>query len=272
MTSLRGRQAARIPSGVSLAGASLHRLIQPVLMAVAFVAAIAWQGARPLTWRRPVRGEFMRFMNVAGVQSVSTVALVGIVVGLTLLAQAAFWRSRLGVGAQIQDVVTLSLVRTAAPLLVGLIVTGRGGLLMLDELDTARRSGQWRALDAQGVDPFLLLVVSRVFALALSVFCLSTIFVFVALATAYVSALLIGETTLQPREFVLGAIRAVGAGEFALLPIKTSLIGFVVGSICAVTALGRSATDRRIGRLMSSGFIRSVLAVIVVVGLFTVLA
>jgi phospholipid/cholesterol/gamma-HCH transport system permease protein len=241
-------------------------------MGAALVAAIVWQGARPLTWRRPVRAEFIRFMNVAAVQSVATVAIVGIVVGFTLLAQAIFWRSRLGASAQIQGVVMLSLVRTAAPLLVGLIVTGRGGLLMLDELDSARRGGQWRALDAQGVDPFLLLVVPRVFALALSVFCLSAVFVFVALATAYVGAQAMGETTLQPREFVLGAIRAVGTAEFALVPAKTLLIGFAVGSVCALTALGRPAGERRIGRLMSSGFIRSVLAVIVVVGLFTVLA
>jgi phospholipid/cholesterol/gamma-HCH transport system permease protein len=120
------------------------------------------------------------------------------------------------------------------------------------------------------VDPFVLLVVPRVLSLAISVFCLSAVLVCAALASAYLVALVINHPELKPYGLVLDAVQSVGALGFALLPAKTLLIGFVVGTVSALTALFGQQREIQLGRLMSSAFAGSVLSVFAIVGLFSV--
>ena len=68
---------------------------------------------------------------------------------------------------------------------MSLIVIGRSGTIILVELGTMKTEGQVHALDAQGIDPFLYLVLPRVMALSLSMFCLTITFVAVALVARF---------------------------------------------------------------------------------------
>jgi len=240
-------------------------------MAAGIAGGVIRQGLRPVSWRRPARAEFLRFMDLAGVQNLPAVAVAGLLVGISLVAQALYWLNRLGEEQLVSTVIAVILVREIAPLVVGLLAIGRGGLLILDELGGMQRNGQCRALDAQGVDPFLALIMPRVFALAISVFCLTIIFIIVASASGYVMAALLDVAGRSPVEFAVETFRMIGTAGYVTIPVKTLGIGVAIGVVCCLTAMERRRATMPDHDQLPTGFMRSVLAVLLVSGLVSVL-
>jgi len=234
-------------------------------------AGVVRQGLRPASWRRPARAEFLRFMELAGVQNVPAVVVVGILVGISLVAQGMYWLDQVGEEDPVFTVIAVVLIREIAPLVVGLLALGRGGLLILDELSELRRDGQSRALDLQGVDPFLVLIMPRVLALAISVFCLTMIFLVVAFASGYVVGSLFDVTQRSWVEFGVETFATIGSAGYAVLPLKALGIGLAIGIVCSLTAMEQRREPGVERTLMPIGFMRSVLAVFLVSGLVSVL-
>jgi phospholipid/cholesterol/gamma-HCH transport system permease protein len=239
--------------------------------AAGIAGGVVLQGLRPLSWRRPARAEFLRFMDLAGVQNLPAGAVAGLLVGISLVAQALYWLNRLGEEQLVSTVIAVILIREIAPLVVGLLAIGRGGLLILDELGEMQRNSQCRALDAQGVDPFLALIMPRVLALAISVFCLTIIFIVVAFATGYAMAALLDVARRSPVEFVSETFRMIGAAGLVMIPVKTLGIGLSIGVVCCLTAMERRRAAMPERGQLPTGFMRSVLAVLLVSGLVSML-
>lgn len=260
-TLLPSSRAAR--AAASHWGGQLLRL-KSIPLVLSAMAAIAYQALRPLTWRRPVRDEFWRFMDVAGVQSLVAVAVLGSIIGVALLAQGLYWVERVGDRGALIAIMGTFVVREVAPLLVGLLVIGRGGLIMLSELDALYSHRDDRALDAMGLDPFLLFVVPRTVALSLSVFCLSIILVFLTFMTGYLTAIITGDAQATPLDFILRMYVVVGEAGYAILPVKTLLMGLAIGAVCTLTAVNRPLDHIRARAIVPLGFVRCVLAVVAV--------
>ncbi len=77
------------------------------------------------------------------------------------------------------------IVRELSPLLACLVVIGRSGIAIGTELASMRAGGEIEILDSQGVDPMTYLVMPRILAVVLSVFCLSIIIALTMLVTGY---------------------------------------------------------------------------------------
>jgi phospholipid/cholesterol/gamma-HCH transport system permease protein len=269
-----GMASTRTIPGRQLARAAWRAVVGPLrwlATAAGIAGGVIRQGLRPVSWRRPARAEFVRFMELAGVQNVPAVVVAGILVGISMVAQGMYWLDQVGEQDPVFTVIAVVLIREIAPLVVGLLAIGRGGLLILDELSELRRDGQCRALDLQGIDPFLVLIMPRVFALAISVFCLTMIFLAVAFASGYVIGSLLDVTQRSSVEFGVEAFATIGTAGYAMLPLKTLGIGLAIGVVCCLTAMEQRQEARVEHALMPIGFMRSVLAVFLVSGLVSVL-
>lgn len=234
-------------------------------------AGVIHQGARPLTWRRPVRAEFFRFFDLAAGQSLVSVVVAGALVGFALITQAFYWVNQFGQKDLVLDILTIVVVREIAPLFVGFLALGHSGLVILSELGEMRRRGQVRMMDAHGIDPFLFLVVPRVLALTISVFCLTIAFIISAFFFGRVSAIVSGIDTDPIWDLPIELLQFLGGTGYAVLPVKTLAIGFTIGIVCCLTALETEPPGAHAASLMSKGFIRSVLAIFVVSGLTSIL-
>jgi phospholipid/cholesterol/gamma-HCH transport system permease protein len=266
--------STRTIPGRQLARAAWRAVVGPLrwlATAAGIAGGVIRQGLRPVSWRRPARAEFVRFMELAGVQNVPAVVVAGILVGISMVAQGMYWLDQVGEQDPVFTVIAVVLIREIAPLVVGLLAIGRGGLLILDELSELRRDGQCHALDLQGIDPFLVLIMPRVFALAISVFCLTMIFLVVAFASGYVMGSLLDVTQRSSVEFAVEAFATIGSAGYAMLPLKTLGIGLAIGVVCCLTAMEQRQEARADHALMPIGFMRSVLAVFLVSGLVSVL-
>lgn len=245
-------------------------LLRRLALAAGLGAAVLAAAAQAATWRRPVRREFVRAMLDVGVHAVRATAVVGVLVGLAMVYQALYWLQAAGQTDLFGRVLVLVLVREIAPLLAGLIIVGRSGLPMLIYLEELRAGGQLRMLEAQGIDPFLLLVVPRILAFAASCFCLAILLLTMALLVGYFSGHAVGAVEISFYAFFDTVLRAMGPGTYLLLPVKTAAIGFAVGVTCALPVLA-TAGESEVGKLTAGGFVQACLAVFIVSGAVSVM-
>lgn len=232
-------------------------------------AAVIHQTVRPITWRRTVRAEFWRYMDMVCIGNLPSMLTAAILVGLTLVSQALFWVDRFGQSDAIGDVILFIVVRELAPLIVGLLTLGSGGIVLLGELSAMRASGELDALDRQGVDPFLLLVVPRVAALVVSVFVHTLVFTVVAFTAGYSLAQATGASVEPPAQFVINVLTSIGASGYLVLPIKSLAIGLTIGVVCSLTAMDRDMAGLARERLTAKGFIRAISGILLVSALLS---
>jgi phospholipid/cholesterol/gamma-HCH transport system permease protein len=251
-----------------------RRLLQGCRSAVWFSGlwvAVFVQALRPLTWRRTVRREFVHQCYRIGNRTLSFTVLVGALVGLGLVFQSLYWLEQFGQSDILGSFLTLVLARNAAPLLVGLILLGRSGTVMLVELAGMRIGGQVRMLDAQGVDPFLYLVVPRVLATACCSFALTILFLATAFGVGFVPGNALGLTALGLVDFFDLILMAMGPVEFVVIPLKAFCIGYAVALISCETALNAPAATDTVEALIPLGFARTLVAILLISALLTLL-
>ncbi len=252
------------PLAASRTSGLWHRLAGgwPALT-VASVAASLALAPRPLTWRRPVRDEFWRFAAIAGPGSLVAITGAAVLVGAGLIGQGVYWLEQVGQPAAVARTLLVILIREVTPVVVGLVSLGRAGLANLAELDAMRTNGTIRALEAHGLDPFMLFVLPRILALGICTLAHAVVFLVVAVRAGHFFANLLGVSTQDLFGVARRTSRVLGEVGYLILPLKTLLIGFAIGAVTAVTAL-RPPPRGGTTMLLASGFFRTLMAIVIV--------
>jgi phospholipid/cholesterol/gamma-HCH transport system permease protein len=212
------------------------------------------------SWRRPVRAEFARTLRQAVAGGLVTTLVAAALIGIAMVYQALFWLGAAGQEGLIGSILVTILVREVTPVIVGLIVLGRSGLAAAAEIGALQLGGQVHMLTAQGLDPFLFLVLPRVAALALGSYTLGVVFAGAAMAIGFIAGSLAGGSTLSPWEFYSTVLGAMAAADFIIFPAKMLTIGLLVALTSALTGLlARRGDDAE--RLLPRAFVRGTLAI-----------
>lgn len=264
--------SARIASGtpgrlrlfLRAIGGPVLRAVHATLLAFGVAFEVVRQACRPVNWRQTVRAEFHRTLKQAGPAALPTVLVTASIVGLAMVYQALYWLQIAGEITKVGRVLVLVLARDLAPVLVGLIVLGRSGTVALVELGSMQRSGQVRRLEAMGIDPLIYLLMPRVIAMAIGTFALSVLFIAIALTVGYIAGFALGAIKITLWGFLDNFVRALEARDYIVLPIKTLAIGFATGLSCCFVALQSERAGSAITTLLPRGFVRAVLALLVV--------
>jgi len=229
------------------------------LAAVGF--GVAREAVRPATWRRTVRGEFHRVLRQAVGGGLSATLVTAALIGLVMVSQALYWLGEAGQEELIGPVLVTVPVREVAPLLVGLILLGRSGVVVVSEIGELQIGGQVSTLAAQGLDPFLLLVLPRACALAIACFTLGVMFVVAALLSGFVARSLLEAARISIWSFLDRVLLAMRAGDFVVFPAKMIVIGLLVALTASLTGLTATAQDEA-ARLLPRAFVRGVVGIL----------
>ena len=233
--------------------------------------AVIRQSLRPLTWRRTVRAELLEQCLQIGLRALPFILITGSLVGFGLVYQAIYWLGFIGQTEFAGPILVIVLVREVAPLFVALTVIGRSGSVILVELGNMRVDGQIRMLDAQGIDPFLFLIVPRVVAVSVCMFSLTVVFIAVALGSGFLTGNALGSLELTLQHFIFGILAEMEFDEFAIIPLKTFSIGFVVALIVCTTGLSVTVSRTELLAALPRGITKSVLAALLISALMTLL-
>jgi phospholipid/cholesterol/gamma-HCH transport system permease protein len=249
-------------------GGYVRARLRFALSLMALAAGTIVESLSPRAWRRSTRLEFRRVLRMALGGSLTATVVVAAIVGIGMVYEAIYWLRVAGQEGSLGNILVAILLREVTPLLVGIILLGRSGAAMLTELGQLQTERQLHVLQTQGIDVFQFLVMPRSIAFALASYTLGVIFVLVTLLVGFAVASLLDVVQTSFWSFLDTVLAALSPSDFAVFPVKMLAIGLLIGATACLTALSAEATDD-IGRLISRGFIRGMLVIMLTSGLLS---
>lgn len=239
-----------------------------------YLAAVTWAvftvSFKRGTFRRTVRNVLARQILFTGFEAVRFISLLAFLIGISVVVQAQVWLPRAGQAHLLGPVLVMVIVRELGPLLVNFVVIGRSGTAIATELGNMNVFGEVRVLDAQGLDPFTYLVLPRVLGVAISVFCLTVIFIVVSFVSGYLSGVLLGENIGRPLFFARSVLKAVTPSDVLNLLAKTIIPGILTGVICCIDGLSVRMSITEVPQATTRAVVRSVTALFLISALVSV--
>lgn len=267
----RGVAAARATEGARRPGQGLLRRSGNALYLIGEFMRIAGRGCIPGTWRRTMRQEFLLALYQIGVRAVPAVFVVALLVAIGLVAQIIYWLSFAGEQGRIGDFLAMSLVRQIGPVMTVLIIIGRSGAVLVDEIGQLKINGQLRVLSSHGIDPVDLIVLPRTFATATAAVLLTLLFVHTALWFGHTAAVIGGLSKISSAEFYAGVFGNLGINDHLLLIIKPALSGYFVAYLSIWMGMHVEDPTHGIRRALPKAFVYSLLATFLIGTVITVL-
>lgn len=232
--------------------------------AAAVIGTALGLGVQPRSWARPVRNLFARQLMAVGVEPLGFVCVVAVFVGISVVMQLTFWTGKVGQSQMLGPLLVAVVARELGPVLINLVVIVRSGSAMTTELGVLKINGEVRALEAQGGDPFLQLVVPRVLGTVVSTFCLTIVFILAALASGYVFAAWTGTGNRDLLLFADTVSRAVQPKDVFNILAKSILPALFASASWCIGGLGVTGTVTEIPHATQRALTRSVAGLFVI--------
>jgi phospholipid/cholesterol/gamma-HCH transport system permease protein len=262
------------PARKTLAGVGI--LLREQWHGVQYLAAVLgatlFNSVQPRRWGRTVRGVFSRQFFSFGVQSVPFILILAVLVGISVVVQLWIWTGRLGQSQKLGPLLVAVVARELGPLFANFVLIVRGGSAIATELGIMKAGGEVRVLDAQGLEPLLFLVMPRVLALAVSAFCLTVIFVFVAFGSGYGFSAFFGHASVNPGVFLMTVFKAVHPFDAIGFLVKCLLPALLTGIICSTQGLGVEGGVTQVPVAAKGALARSLFALFLTSAIVSLLA
>lgn len=214
------------------------------------------------TFRRPLemRSLMVQFDQI-GVRSMSIVVVTAVFIGMVLALQTAYALQDFGGKLFIGKVVSLSLVRELAPVLMALMVGGRVGAGMTAEIGTMKVTEQIDALRAFATNPVRKLVVPKVVATTLMLPLLTTI----ACAVGILGGMIIAVVTLNlsANFYFRSVITTLTFSDMASGIGKTFFFGAVIALIACYNGLETDGGADGVGRATTSTVVTASISILI---------
>jgi phospholipid/cholesterol/gamma-HCH transport system permease protein len=247
---------------ISVAG--LGGMVTRYLGELRFVAGVLGTtlllGTKARQWRRTVRKIFAQQLLHFGVKSLPFILILAVLVGISIVVQLDVWTGRLGQSQKLGPLLVAVVARELAPLFANFVLIVRGGSAIATELGLMKAGGEVRVLEAQGIEPLPFLVMPRVFAMAISAFCLTVIFVMVAFASGFSFGALFGHTNADPTVFINSVFKAVHPFDAIGLLVKCLVPALLTGVICSIDGLSAEAGVTNVPAVVKKALARSLAA------------
>ncbi len=240
------------------------------------IAAVIWGSlclaVKRRNWPRTVREQLIKQIIFTGIDAVGLILLIAVLTGISVVAQAQLWLSRIGQSEMLGKILAAVIVREAGPLLVNFLVIGRSGTAIATELASMRVRNEINVLEARGVDPMIYLILPRIFGTVASVFGLTILFILFSFASGYAFGFLLGVTPGDPSLFANSILRTISPADILSLCAKTIIPGMTTAAICSVEGLSVQGSVTDIPRAATSGVVKSIATLLLISAIISVLS
>ena len=232
--------------------------------AAAVIGTVLGVCVQPRHWGRAARKAFALQVLSIGVEPFWFIGAVALFIGVSVVVQLTFWTGQVGQTEMIGPLLVAVVARELGPVLINLIVIVRSGSAMTTELGVLKIAGEVRALEARGGDPFLQLVVPRMLGTAVSIFCLTIVFILFAFTSGYVFAAWTGIGNRDLLLFVDMVSRAIQPKDVFNVLAKSILPALFASASWCIGGLGVSGSVAEISHATQRALTRSVAGLFVI--------
>ena len=243
--------------------ALVDRVGAAVLSVLGFVGALAAFGGRAIVdaFRPPYEvREIVRHLYQFGLRSTPLILTSGFAIGVVLSMHTRATLARFGAEAMIPAGLAVALVRETGPLTAGLLVSGRVGAGIGAEIGAMRVTEQIDALEANAVDAFKFLAVTRVIACMIAMPLLTVMMDFAGIFGGYVA-----EAAVSGMSWQLYFERSFLYLEFSdLIPatLKTVVFGFLIASVASYLGFTTSRGTEGVGEASTRSVVMASILII----------
>ena len=285
-----------LPRGVqhllALATAVPARRGPPLRSPETFLASIGdavtqgWKGCREtlafigetfLALLRLVRGkarlrssDLLLALQGCGARSLGIVALINLLVGIILAFVGAIELRAFGAQIYVAHLVGIGMLRDIAPIMTGIIVTGRTGASFASELATMEANQEIDALKTLGIPPMEFLVLPRLIALSLMMplLCLYADVLGVA-GGLVVSASMLG---ISPIQYLAETRHAVGLNDLFLGLFMSFVFGVLVALTGCMRGLRSGRSASAVGEATTSAVVTGIVSIVMATAIITLIS
>lgn len=240
---------------------TLNGLYSASQVCVLMVDTVNW-----LAWQ-PLRGKGLRVKSVVenfveyGNRSLPIVGLICFLVGAILAMQSAHSLRQFGMLELVATLVGVSAVRELAPLMTGIIITGRCGAAITAEIGTMKVAEEVDALEVMGLNPTKFLVVPKFLAMLAAVPCVTILAMLIMmLGGMTLSVFLLGLTPATYYEYT-----ARGLESFDLVTglVKSFFFALVIAWVGIYRGFQVEGGAEGVGRQTTASVVLSIFLIIV---------
>lgn len=252
----------------SNARGKLHYFLHVISVSYSVLAL----AVRPRYWPGTVRDVLARQILFTGVEAVRFISFIALLVGVSIVVQVHVLLARVGQSELLGPILVAVVIRELGPLLTNFVIIGRSGAAVTTEIGNMKVNGEIAVLDSQGLDPFTYLVLPRAMGMMISVFCLTIVFIVVALGSGFLSGVLMGANTGTPRMFVDSVMGAVTPVDVLSLLAKALIPPLLTASICCVEGFSVSTAVTEVPQATTRSLMTAVAVLFVFSAFVSVLA
>jgi phospholipid/cholesterol/gamma-HCH transport system permease protein len=219
-----------------------------------------WQAVGNLFRAPHYWSEVFTQADLIGVGSLPIVVLTGFFTGGVLALQSAASLAQFGAQNQTGRFVSLSMIRELAPVLTGLMVSGRNASGIASELGSMVVTEQIDAMRALGTDPMKKLVTPRMIATVIMLFLLTIVSDTVGTAGgAFVAIFLSAQNGTQ---YFDSAYQALVYSDIAQGLTKPLFFGFIIATIGCYFGMKTTGGTQGVGRATTQAVVVSSVLII----------
>lgn len=204
--------------------------------------------------------ELLRQMHEIGTKSLPLVAMAGAAIGVVLSMHARESLVRFGAKSLLPILIIMSIIKESGPIITALVISGRVGAGIGAELGSMKVTEQIDAIEASAVDPFKLLIVTRVLACVLMLPLLTIVADFCGIMAGWVA-----NAIVEPMPFtyyITTGFTTITFSEFLPAVFKTVVFGLLIGIVGCFQGINTQGGTEGVGRASTSAVVISSLCVI----------
>ena len=242
----------------------VERVGSSVLGTLEFAGSLSVFAGRALVeaWRPPYEpGEVGRHLYHFGVRSFPLIAVSGLAIGVVLSMHTRASLERFGAEAMIPAGLAIALIKETGPLTAGLLISGRVGAGIGAEIGAMRVTEQIDALEANAIDAFKYLAVTRILALMIAMPLLTTVMNFAGILGGYFAEAAISGMSWQlyfERSFTF-----VAFADIVPATLKTIVFGFIIATVSSYLGFTTSRGTEGVGEASTRSVVMASILIIV---------
>lgn len=209
--------------------------------------------------KRLVHGIMLTQVMFTGVQALSLVSAIGVLIGASIIIQTNMMMP--ADGELIGRVLVAVVLRELAPLITAIVVAGRSGTAIATELGNMKVNSEVLALSSLGVDPLRYVVLPRMIGCVVSVVALMIYFSIVSLSAAFAIGIVASGASLS--SFQQGVSGSVMPHDLALFFAKGLGLGTIVGWLSCHFGLQVNSSPTEVPQQASRAVVMSLLGCVV---------
>ena len=180
-----------------------------------------------------------------GCRSAPLIVTAGLAIGVVLSMHTRASLERFGAEAMIPAALAIALIRETGPLITGLLVAGRVGAGIGAEIGAMKVTEQIDALEANAVDAFKYLAVTRIIALMIAMPLLTIMMDFSGMLGGYIAET--AASGMSWRLYFERAFSYISYSDIILATLKTIVFGYLIAVVSSYLGFTTSRGTEGVG-------------------------